>query len=163
MRYLIKGKVLSWGDDFCIRDADDRECFFVDGKVFSLGNKLSFQDMEGQELAFISQRLLSWGPSYEIERNGAKHAVVKKNLFTLFRSKFNVEIGGPGNFTVDGDFFGHEYQFRRGRDRIAQVSKKWFSWTDSYGVDVQDGEDEVLILSCAIVIAQICRDARRSG
>jgi uncharacterized protein YxjI len=35
---------------------------------------------------------------------------------------------------------------------VARVSKKWFSWSDTYGVDVAEGEDDVLILVCAVVV-----------
>jgi uncharacterized protein YxjI len=42
----MRQKLLSWGDDFVIRDETGRDVFFVDGKAFSLGNQLSFQDMQ---------------------------------------------------------------------------------------------------------------------
>jgi len=32
------------------------------------------------------------------------------------------------------------------------VSKKFFSLSDTYGVDVVEGEDHVLILACTVVI-----------
>ena len=43
MRYLMKQKLFSFGDDFTIKDADGKEAFYVDGKVFSIGNKLSIE------------------------------------------------------------------------------------------------------------------------
>ena len=36
------------------------------------------------------------------------------------------------------------------------MSKKYFSWTDSYGVDIADGEDDVLILASTVVIDICC-------
>ncbi len=42
MRYVMKQKLFSWGDDFYIRDADGNDVFYVNGKAFSLGNQLSF-------------------------------------------------------------------------------------------------------------------------
>ena len=39
---------------------------------------------------------------------------------------------------------------------VAEVSKRWFSWNDTYGVDVADGEDDVLILASSVVIDMIC-------
>jgi uncharacterized protein YxjI len=74
MRYIMRQKLFSWGDDFTIKTEDGRDAFFVDGKAFSLGNQLSFQDMNGNELAFIRQRLLAWGPTYEIYRGGEVQA-----------------------------------------------------------------------------------------
>src|SRR3954471_16953718 len=95
MKYLLKQKLLSWGDDFIIRNEREEQVFFVDGRAFSLGDKLSFQDMAGNELAFIRQKLLAWGPTYEIHRNGQLYAVVKKKLFTLFHCRFVVDVPGP--------------------------------------------------------------------
>ena len=71
MRYVMKQKFWSWGDDFTIRDEQGADVFRVDGRAFSWGDKLSFQDTRGNELAFISQKLLSWGPTYEISQGGA--------------------------------------------------------------------------------------------
>ena len=104
MRYLLKQKFWSWGDDFRIQNADGQEMFFVDGRAFSWGDKLSFQDMEKNELAFIRQKLLAWGPTYEIEVHGRLVAVVKKKLFTLLRCKFAVDVPGPDDLEAQGTF-----------------------------------------------------------
>jgi uncharacterized protein YxjI len=161
MRYILKQKFLSFGDDFRIKNADGEEVFFVDGKVFSIGDKLSFQDMNGHELAFIRQKLLAWGPTYQIYRGDQLAAVVKKRLFTLFRCKFTVDVPGPDDLEATGSFLDHEYTFSRGNREVAQVSKRWFSWTDTYGVDVSAGEDDVLILASAVVIDLICHDEKK--
>jgi uncharacterized protein YxjI len=44
----MRERVLSWGDDFTIKDDAEREAFYVDGKVFSFGDKLSFKDKEAK-------------------------------------------------------------------------------------------------------------------
>ena len=160
MRYLMKQKLFSWGDDFYIRDAEGREVYFVDGKAFSLGNQLSFQDLGGNELAFIRQKLLSWGPTYEIHRNGTLAAVVKKELFTFFRCRFNVDVPGPDDLEAAGNFMDHEYAFTRADRPAAQVSKRWFTWADTYGVDVADGEDDLLVLASTVVIDMVCHSGR---
>lgn len=156
MRYVLKQKLLSWGDDFVIKDESGRDVYFVDGKAFSIGDQLSFQDMEGHELAFIKQKLLSWGKTYEIVRDGQVAAVVKKALFAPFHHRFTVDVPGPDDLEAKGSFTDHEYTFRRGERTVATVSKKWFSWTDTYGVEVADGEDPVLILASAVVVDQAC-------
>jgi len=160
MRYLMRQKLLSWGDDFVVKDEEGREAFFVDGKAFSLGNQLSFQDMQGNELAFIRQKLLAWGPTYEIYRGGDVRAVVKKDIFTLFHCSFSVDVPGPDDLEARGDFTDHEYAFRRGDDLVATVSKRWFSLADTYGVDIADGEDDILILASTVVIDMACHEKR---
>ncbi|MFO1514632.1 MAG: LURP-one-related family protein [Verrucomicrobiota bacterium] len=156
MRYLMKQKLFCWGDDFAIKDESGRDRFFVDGKAFTIGNKLSFQDMDGNELAFIRQKLLSWGPTYEITRDGELLAVVKKHLFTLFRCRFTVDVPGPADLEAQGSFLDMEYSFERGGRTVAEVSKRWFAFNDTYGVDISRGEDDVLILASTVVIDMVC-------
>ena len=162
MRYIMKQKLFSFGDDFVIKDESGRDVFFVDGKAFSIGNKLSFQDMSGNELAFIRQKILSFKPTYEISYSGGT-AVVKKDLFTFFRASFTIDVPGPGDLEAQGDLLAHEYSFTRGGQQVAQVSKQWFAFTDSYGVDIAEGEDDVLILASTVVIDMCCHpdDKRR--
>ena len=156
MRYVLKQKLLSWGDDYYIRDSDDREMYFVDGKAISWGGRLSFKDMEGRELAFIKQKLLKLSPTYEIYRDGELAAVVKKELFALLHHRFTVDVPGPNDLEARGDFLDHEYVFTRGDREVASVSKRWFSFADTYGVDIAEGEDDVLILASAVVVDQAC-------
>jgi uncharacterized protein YxjI len=156
LRYVMKERLFSFGDDFAIRDASGHEVYFVDGKAFSIGNQLSFQDMQKNEVASIRQKLLSWGPTYEIYRSGERVAVVKKKLFTLFSCTFTVDVPGPDDLTAEGRFTEHEYTSKRGGAAVATVSKKWFSWTDTYGVDIANGQDDVLILAATVVIDMAC-------
>jgi len=43
------------------------------------------------------------------------------------------------------------------------VSKKWFSVADSYAIDVDSGEDDVLILAAAVVIDLVSHPDKRNG
>ena len=156
MRYVMRERLLSWGDDFRIRDDSGREVFFVDGKAFSIGDKLSFQDTTGNELAFIKQKVLSLARTYEIYRGGSLAAVVKKRLLGLIHHRFSIDVPGPDDLEATGNFLDHEYTFRRGDRVVATVSKKWFSLADTYGIDIEPGEDDVLILASAVVVDQAC-------
>ena len=161
MRYVMKQKLFAWGDDFTIKNDAGEDVFFVDGKAFSFGDKLSFQDMRGKELVFIRQKLLSWGPTYELHRAGELAAVVKKHLFTLFHCRFTVDVPGPDDLEAAGSFMDREYTFTRSSSVVATVSKRWFTWTDTYGVDIEAGEDDVLILASTVVIDMICHGEKK--
>jgi len=156
MRYTMKEKLIALGEDFMIQDENGRDVYFVDGKAFSIGDKLVFKDMSGNELARIEQKLLAWGPTYEIYRDGRHVATVKKSLFTLLRCKFTVDVPGPDDLEAQGDFLDHEYAFTRGSEPVARVSKRWLSIRDTYGIDVAAGEDDVLLLACAVVVDMAC-------
>jgi uncharacterized protein YxjI len=157
----MRQKLLSWGDDYVIRDEAGRDVFYVDGRAFSLGDKLSFQDMQGNELAFIRQKLLAWGPTYEVSARGQLRAVIKKAIFTLLECRFSVDVPGPDDLEARGDFTDHEYTIYRGGRPVAEVSKRWFAWMDTYGVDIAEGEDDVLILAATLVIDPACHGDRK--
>lgn len=159
MRYVMKQKLISLGNDFTIKDDSQQDRYFVDGRAFSMGDKLSFQDMQGNELARIEQNLLSIGRTYRILRDGRPIATVKKQPLTFFRDVFDVEDAAAGDLDATGDFIDHEYQFKRDGKTMATVSKKFFTWKDTYGIEVADGEDDVLILACAVVIDLCSHDA----
>jgi len=156
MLYMMKQKLFSWGDDFTIKDENGQDRFFVAGKAFSLGNQLSFQDMAGNELAYIRQKLLSWGPTYEISKGDQLLAVVRKELFTFFKCTFTVDVPGPNDLEAQGDFMDHRYVFTRNGSQVAEVSKQWFTLGDTYGVQIAQGEDDVLILASTVVIDMAC-------
>lgn len=156
MRYQMRQKAFCFGDDFVICDEEGNKRFLVDGKTFSIGDKLSMTDLDGNEVAFIRQRILSWGPTYEIYRDGELAATVKKQLFTFFRCAFDVDVPGPDDLEAQGAFLDHDYAFTRGGEEVAQVSKRWVSFTDNYGIDIAEGEDDVLILASTIVIDMCC-------
>ncbi len=156
MRYQMRERLLSFGDDYVIRDESGNEKFYVDGKVFAIGDKLSFQDMQGNELARIRQRLIALGKTYNIEKDGHT-TVIHKHLFTFLNCKFSVDVPGPNDLEAKGNLIDMEYAFvdTRGH-RVAEVSKRWFRLSDTYGVEIATGQDDVLILACAVVIDLCC-------
>lgn len=152
MRFIMREKKFAFGDDFHIQDEYSRDAFFVDGKAFSIGKQLSFQDMAGNELAFIKQKLIALRPTYEISRNGEVVAKINKALFSPLRDRFTIDVPGPDDLEARGNIWEHEYEFTRGGRPVARVSKSWFSFRDTYGIDIADGEDAILILAAAVVI-----------
>ena len=161
MKYALKAKFWSWGDDFTIRNEQGNDCYQVKGSIFSFGDKLSVRDMQGNEIAFISQRLMSWGPTYEVTQPGKENTVITKELFTFFSCKFQVD--GPGNqdYEASGDLMDHEYEISRFGTIVGRISKKWFSFNDSYGIEIDDREDQVLLICTAVVIDMVCHDSKK--
>ncbi|HKC81868.1 MAG TPA: LURP-one-related family protein [Gemmatimonadaceae bacterium] len=158
MRYVMRQKLLSLADNFTIKNEQEQDVFLVKGKVFSFGDKLSFQDLAGNELVFIDQRLLNWSPTYELWKGEELLAVVKRELFSFIHHRFTVDVPGPNDLEAEGDFLDHEYTIARGGNVVATVSKRWFSWTDTYGIEVAEGEDDVLVLATAVVVDMVCHD-----
>ena len=162
MIFRIKEKFWSWGDEFSITNEAGDLRYLVKGKAFSWGDKLSVTDIDGNELAFINQKLLSLLPRYEILIDGRVFAEVTKE-WSWFQKKFKLDVPGPNDYEIEGSFWEHEFTFHRGGRAVATISKKLWAWTDSYGVEVVDGEDELAILCACIVIDQVLHDDEGSS
>jgi uncharacterized protein YxjI len=59
---------------------------------------------------------------------------------------------------VKGNFVDHEYEIERDGKRIAEVSKKWLRVRDSYGVEVDDPADVVLVLAVTVAVDALAHD-----
>ena len=159
MRYLIREKLLSFGDDFWIENEAGNRIYKIDGRAFTiLREKLGIEDASGREIGFLREKLISLRKAYEIHIHGRHVATVSKDLLTLFRCSFTVDVPGPDDLEAQGNIFDHEYTFTRGGEEVAIVSKRWFTVRDTYAVDVADGEDPLLVLASAIAIDQMCHD-----
>jgi uncharacterized protein YxjI len=161
MRYILRQKMLSLADSFQIKNENGADAFVVNGTVFSLGKQLALEDMSGNPLVSIQQQLMSWGPSYAINRDGTQIAHVKKELFNVFSYRFTIDLADAPSLETTGDFSNHEYAITRNGQQVAAISKQWFAMTDTYGVDVDDAEDNVLILAIAVVIDMVCHPDRK--
>lgn len=157
---MIKEEFWALGDDFHILDESGNPVYLVDGEAFSWGDKLSFQDMSGREVAFISQRLFNFFPKYDIYRGGELFAEMTKE-FSWFQKAFTLDIPGPNDYSINGSFWDHHYEFLREGQVVAQISKAVWSWNHCYGVDIIEGEDDISILCAAIVIDQILHDEQK--
>jgi uncharacterized protein YxjI len=51
-------------------------------------------------------------------------------------------------------------KFERLGKPVARVSKEFFSWGDSYGIDIIPDEDDITILATAVVIDMVCHSER---
>ena len=159
MKYAIKQKFFALADSFTIKDEGGSDVYVGKGQFFSIGKKLRLFDMSDNELCLIQQKLFKLLPEYEISMAGQLRANVKKR-FALFRNDFTITAGG-GTYEVKGDWVGFEFAIIKSGREVARISKKFFAWTDTYGVEIAEGEDSVELLALAIVIDLVCHDNRK--
>lgn len=158
-RYKIRQKLISIGDDFWIENAKGQKVFKVDGKALRLRKTLEFEDVNGRKLAQIKERILAIKDTMVIEdANGRDIATVKKALISPLRDKWNVNVKGGKDLTVQGNILDLEYDIKQGRRKVAEVSKKWFTITDTYGVEIAEGQNDILILAIAIAVDMMVHD-----
>jgi uncharacterized protein YxjI len=159
--YQMRQKMVAIGDDFWIENDRGQKVFKVDGKALRVRQTLVFEDAHGQELCKIQERMLRVKDSMEVEdAHGKQIAMVKKALITPVRERWVVKIKGGPDLEVQGNILDHEYSIGEGRDKVAEVSKKWFRLRDTYGVSIDPGQDDVLILAVAVCIDEMAHEGR---
>lgn len=157
MRFVMKQKIFSLRDSFEIFNEHDELAYVAKGGFFSIRKGLTLKDHTEAEVAKIKQKLLAWKPTFYITLQDGQRCMIKKCFFPLFKSRFLLKLPNA-EVVIDGDFFAHEYRFVVGNEEIACVSKRWFSFGDTYGVDIKYPEDIELILSCVAVIDMVMHD-----
>jgi uncharacterized protein YxjI len=155
-RYRMREKLVSIGDDFWIENEAGQKVFKVDGKALRIRDTLKFEDTHGNEVAKIQERKLRVKDSMKVEGpNGEELAMVKKALISPIRDRFTVKISNGPDLEVKGNILDHEYKIGEGRDTVAQVSRKWFRVRDTYGVEVEPGQNDIVILAVTVCIDQM--------
>lgn len=162
-RYKIRQKMLSIGDDFWIENQEGERVFKVDGKALRLRKTLFFEDLKGNKLAKIQERLLPIKETMVVEdADGNQLAVIKKGLIAPLGDHWSVNVRGGPDLDVQGNILDHEYSINERRRKIAEVSKAWFSLTDTYGVEIDEEQNDILILAVAIAIDMMAHDENKN-
>jgi len=152
MRYMIREVLFRLGNDSEITDESGQRVYEVDGKVLSLRDVLVVRDPAGNEVARVQRKLIALRPTYEITAGGQELAEVRKRLFTPFGDKFTIDVPGADDLEMKGNLLDHEFTIERGGQTVATVSKQWFTLRDTYGVDVDPGENALLILTSVLAL-----------
>lgn len=158
-RYKMKQKLIAIGDNFYIENQDGEKAFKVDGKALRIRETLHFEDMDGNLLCKIQAKLLTIKDTMAIEgADGKTLAKVKKALISPLRDRWTVKVAGGEDLSVKGNILDHAYEIREGRQVVAEVSKKWFRLRDTYGVEVEAGQNDVLILAIVVALDMMVHD-----
>jgi uncharacterized protein YxjI len=152
MRYIIREKLFRLTEDSAITDDSGQSIFQVEGKLFSLHDRLIIRDMAGNEVVQIVRRLIALTPTYEILRGGQEVAEMRKRFFTPFGDRYAIDIPGPDDLEMQGNFWEHEFVITQGGATVAAITKQWLSLSATYGVETAPGQDDVLILACVLAM-----------
>ena len=155
-RFRMRQKLVSFGDDFWIENEAGARVFKVNGKAMRLRNTLDLEDLQGNQLCRIQTRVMHIRDSMAIEDpHGERLALVHKALISPLRERWKVDLDGDHEWEVQGNIVDHEYAIEDDGRKIAEVSKKWFRVRDTYGVEIDEGENDALILAVTVAVDQM--------
>ena len=158
MKYYIKQQAFSLRDRFTVRDEAERDVLTVEGELFTWGAKLHVRDIAGKEIAQISQQVPSWRPRYRLTINGREVGCVVQR-FAFIGSRFDVD---GLDWAAEGNFGSHEFTVTANDRLIMTVRKAWFTWGDSYEMDVA-AREYALAAVCVMLAIDLAIEAQQSG
>ena len=156
MRYAVRERMFSIGDDFWITDEQGNRIYLADGKAMRLRQTVELKDGSGAEVAVVRKKPLSVHEAMEIERDGAVVPPCARRWCRRCRS--TIELADGGHLEAVGDILDKEFEITGGGRTLARISRAWFRLRDTYGVDVAPGEDDVLLLAVAVALDRIQHD-----
>jgi uncharacterized protein YxjI len=157
--YKMQEKLASFGDDFWIEDDGGARKYKVNGKMLRVRDTLIFEDLNGGELVKLQSKAVSIRDKMKIERVNGVSALIVKDLVNVLGDDFAIKLDDGRELHMKGKFLDHEYSFYDGNNKVGEVSKKWFRIRDTYGVQIEAGYDDILLLACTVAMDQSSHDA----
>lgn len=158
MRLLVRERLFGIGDDYWIEDADGHKVFLVDGKAMRVRDTFELKDAQGRIVVEIKQKLLSLRDTMLIERDGEQLAKVKRKRLSLLRNHYRVTLVDGTELDVSGKILDREFAVDYDGELLAQISRRWLTVRDTYGIDVvREDADTALLIAvavCVIVLAE---------
>ena len=147
MKLYIKQSVFTLGEKFEVKDADGDVIFYVEGSFLRIPKQFQIFDKNNQVVAEIEHQMWRFLGHYDIKTSD--RSITLKKEFTWFRPSYLIE---GINWRLQGDFMGHQYAVTEGSTLVMQLRKHWFTWGDSYELDIPDPNDALLALSIMICV-----------
>jgi uncharacterized protein YxjI len=156
MNLIVKQKFSLGFAKFEIYNENEELKFTAKGK-FSFGGELVLSDAFGVEAGRVKGKAFSLFPTYEIYRGDCPVGIVRK-LFSIFKPRYEIDYNG---WFVEGSFSELEYRITNLiGEVVATVSRKAFSLTDTYRVNVAEERN---VLDVLLLVLCIDEDRARNN
>ncbi|CAL9502940.1 LURP-one-related/scramblase family protein [Streptomyces sp. enrichment culture] len=161
MRFLVRDRLLGFGDDYWIEDDSGDKVFLVDGKAMRLRDTFELKDAQGRVLIDIRQKMLALRDTMVIERDGGPLATIRRKRLSLLRNHFRVTLADGTALDVSGKIVDREFVVEYDGELLAVISRRWLHVRDTYGVDVvREDADPALLIAVAVCVIHLAEKER---
>lgn len=150
MKLYIKQRVWTLNEQFDVRNELDEVVFYVEGSFFKFPKSFRIFNALSQEVCVVEDLPFRFLPQYVISTS--KQTITLRNEFSFFFRRFTL-IGT--DWMLEGDFWSHDYHIISGNHPVMSIRKEWFTWGDSYELEILDPNDAVLCLAIVISVDNV--------
>ncbi|MER6435239.1 MULTISPECIES: LURP-one-related/scramblase family protein [unclassified Streptomyces] len=156
MRFLVRDRLLGFGDDYWIEDEHGDKVFLVDGKAMRLRDTFELKDARGRVLIDIHQKMFALRDTMVIGRDGETLATIRRKRLSLLRNHYRVALVDGTELDVSGKILDREFGIDYDGELLAQISRRWLRVRETYGVDiVRDDADTALLIAVAVCVIHL--------
>jgi uncharacterized protein YxjI len=164
MKYQVRDRIFGIGDDYWIEDEHGRKAFLVDGKALRLRDTLEIKDASGQVLITLREKMFSIRDAMTIERDGEALATIRRKRLSLLRNHYRVSLVEGTELDVSGKILDREFAIEYDGELLAEISRRWLSVRETYGVNVvREDADHALLLAVAVCVIRMAEKEREDG
>jgi len=161
--FYLKQKVFSLTDRYKVFDENQDVIYYVKSKFFSIHRRMTFIDQKTDSVLYnFKRKLFRIMPCYELLDADMNLLAVVKRKISFLKPKVFIEKEGK-NFNIEGNYFAHSFQVFSEAKEVANVTKKWLSWGDSYQITIFDDQNETFYLAMVILIDSMFHDNKNSS
>ena len=155
----IKQKVFSLSEKFTIKDQQENDVYYVEGSFMKIPKTFTIMNTTRDEVALVTKKVLSFLPKFFVEVNGREVLTIKKE-FSFFKARYTID---SADIEVHGNWWDMDFQVLQQGEVIGQVNKEWFTWGDSYKVQIMNEEMEAIIIAFVVAIDCVKADEASSS
>jgi uncharacterized protein YxjI len=161
MRFLVRDRLLGFGDDYWIEDDHGTKVFLVDGKAMRLRDTFELKDTHGRVLVDIRQKMFALRDTMVIERAGEPLATIRRKRLSLLRNHHRVSLLDGTELDVSGKILDREFVVEYDGELLAVISRRWLHVRETYGVDVvREDADPALLIAVAVCVIHLSEKER---
>ena len=154
-KFYIKQKVLSLSEKYTVKNEQGEDAYFVKGSFMHIPKSFSISNITSEEVGIVTKKIFTLLPKFFVKIKGQRQTLTIRKKFSFFKPKYTIDAS---DIEVKGNWWEMNFQLIKQGEVIGDVSKAWFTWGDSYKVQVLDEANETTILSIVIAIDYVKAD-----
>lgn len=147
-KLYLKQAVFSLAERFSVIDEQQNVYYTGEGSFFKIPKSFTVKNSHGQVISTITKEIFSLLPRFTVNYGNQEAITLRKEL-SFFKARYTISAN---DIEIKGDWWDMSFQvFQNGRS-VAQISKHWFTWGDTYEIAISEPGLEELIISLVIAI-----------
>jgi len=171
--FLIKEKLFSLNERMEIMDPRSQTVLgYFHSKFFTLPKKYWLTHADEQPIIGIERRMFTLMTKFNFFEAGPQETLSMNRLlgslekqFNFFTPKYYFKTpNGNVIYEIQGNFWERNFQVIHNGMIVAEISKKFWSWTDTYGIRIEPeiNDEEAMIILTMVVVLDYIADQRRN-